>query len=370
MARSLTSDLIRTRWRIQKLLGMLRVEDWRLTESFDDVAYAFYEKFWQKASKNVGAELTPLSYGYWRIGRGDQWTLVNHHHVMLDYYMSLEMVGNKPLIHHLLKHNECPVPRFVEYDINSLGVARDFLKELKGRPGVVKPAGGTSGGKGITTKILQRDRLEKASIHAATFNWSLLLEEEVPGNSYRLLYLDGKLIDAIRRDPPTVTGDGKRTIQELIRAETKERIRDREKFRSLRPLIGDMECVYHLKEQGLSLKSVPAAGRQVAVKTVISDNGRPENHRVRTEVHPSIEQLGSRLATTLGLRLAGLDIIARSLDQPLESSGGVVNEINIPPGLHYHVLVAEDETTPPIGEMILETIFTSLKRSFRSATAL
>src|SRR5688572_32104639 len=49
----------------------------------------------------------------------------------------------------------------------------------------------------------------------------------IAGASYRLLYLEGRLIDAVRRDPPTVTGDGYSTIRRLIAHENRRRLERR-----------------------------------------------------------------------------------------------------------------------------------------------
>ncbi len=354
MSRNFAADLIRVRWRYQKAKSLLRKAAWREKSSFKELRLGFYEKFWRDSARNIGAEIEPLGYGYRRIWKQGRWALVNEGGVRMDCYLVLDMVRNKPLIHNLLEFNRCPVPRFAEYDINNLDVAWQFLQQLQ-RAAVVKPASGTGGGQGITKKVCDRKVLEKASIHAATFDWSLLIEEEVQGHSYRLLFLDGKLIDAVRRDPPTVTGDGRRSIRGLMNDETEARLLDAPRYRALSPLTVDSECLLQLHSQGLNPEHVPAAGRQIVVKTVINQNSRAENHRVLRDVHPSWEELGSSLVASLGIRFAGLDVIARDIGVSTEE-GGVINEINTPPGIHHHLLVAESETNPPIGEMILEAM--------------
>jgi D-alanine-D-alanine ligase-like ATP-grasp enzyme len=252
----------------------------------------------------------------------------------------------------------CRVPEFVESDLTTLGRARQFLQELKG-PAVIKPASGTGGGRGVTTQIIDMDRLKKASFYAAIFDRTLLMEEEVAGHSYRLLYLDGKLMDAVRRDPPTVVGDGKRSIDELMRHESSERLRGCYPYGALSPLTKDLECVFNLQSQGLTPRDTPVAQQRIVVKSVVNQNSRWENHRVLEQVHPSIEEAGSRLVTTLGLRLAGLDIMTSEIGVPLADSGGRVNEVNTTPGLHHHVLVAETGRKLPVGELILDRIFAS-----------
>ena len=43
-----------------------------------------------------------------------------------------------------------------------------------------------------------------------------LLQTYIPGKDYRVLYLDGEILVAYERIPPTITGDGENTIKNLI----------------------------------------------------------------------------------------------------------------------------------------------------------
>ena len=354
--------LILVRRRIGQIKWLSSALERRQKTRFAHLRREFYDQFWKEAAHNIGADIERLGYGYHRITKAGKWTLVNDAKVMLDDSLIMAATENKPLINQFLREIGCPFPRFVEYDLKSLAKAREFLRSLRG-PAVVKPAGGTAGGLGVTSRILDENRLIRASCHASIFQNSLMIEEEIPGHCYRLLYLDGKLIDAIRRDPPAVTGDGRRNLRQLMEDETEQRLRQTHPCRSLIPLSLDLTTLFYLQDQGLTPAYVPKAQERVVVKSIISQNAWNENHVVRNEVHPSIEELGSRLVNALGIRLAGLDLITRAIDVPLEESGGVLNEINIPPGLHYHALVSDPGKKYPIGEKILETILSGPQRS-------
>lgn len=356
MFRGLGKRLIRARFRYEQVCQLLKVREEKQAGDYHRLRNAFYACFWREAAQNIGAEVEDLGYGFLRIWKNGKWTLVNLYRVPLDGPLSLQLAGNKPLMSRFLREYGFLVPRFAEYDLSTLGRAQDFMKELKG-PAVIKPASGTGGGRGVTTKILDTDRLKKASFYAAVFDGTLLIEEEVTGSSYRLLYLDGKLIDAVRRDPPTVAGDGKRCIRELMRHESAARLCGPYPYRALSPLTMDLECVFNLQSQGLTPRQTPATNKRIVVKSVVNQNSRWENHRVLEQVHPSIEQAGSRFVAMLGLRLVGLDFMASEVGVPLEESGGCINEVNTTPGLHHHVLVAETDKRLPVAELILDRIF-------------
>ena len=87
-----------------------------------------------------------------------------------------------------------------------------------GRPCVVKPARRTAAGAGITTGVRTLPRLISALARAGAHCGEVIVEEEVGGDNLRLLYLDGELIDSVRRLPPVVRGDGISSIGAAHRA--------------------------------------------------------------------------------------------------------------------------------------------------------
>lgn len=324
--------------------------------AYGPVSARYYHDFWKKAAQAVGAEIEKISDSdFHRIQKGDRWTFVKRHMVMLDNYLGRLIVDNKYVTQQILAEHGWQAPRNLVFYPFALAPAHRFMDDL-GKSVVVKPKS-LSGGRGITTNIDGHMRLIRASAWASTFAHSLIVEEHVEGDSYRLLFLAGELIDAVRRDPPTVIGDGTRSIRDLMRHENTERLNG-PSATSLIPLTIDLECKYTLQRQGLTLNSVPAMHKPVQVKSVVNQNASRENHPVRSGIHPSFIELGRRFASFLNLKLFGMDIITREIGVSLQESGGVLLELNIPPGLHYHDLVSDESIKAPVGELILEAIFT------------
>ena len=123
------------------------------------------------------------------------------------------------------------------------------------------------------------------------------------------------MIDAIRRDPPRVTGDGRKTIQALVNEENRKRLAGTG-FTALSPLELDRDAMLYLAAQKLSPRAVPTPAETVVVKRAVNQNSAAENHVVRTMVHPATVALCARLVTRLGVRLAGVDIIAHDISAP------------------------------------------------------
>jgi LDH2 family malate/lactate/ureidoglycolate dehydrogenase/D-alanine-D-alanine ligase-like ATP-grasp enzyme len=312
----------------------------------------YYRAFWQTAARETGAECEEAAGGLLKICRANSWTFVSRHEVMADSRLALRIAGDKPLVLRLLEADRYPVPRHMSFDLTTLGQARGFQHRIAGNL-VVKPANG-SAGRGVTTGVDTWQRLRQAAGAAAAFCERLVAEEQVPGDSYRLLYLDGRLVDAVERGCPAVTGDGMRTIRQLMAAETEARLEHRP-MRALSPLTVDLDCQFTLESLGLTTSYVPAAGERIVVKSVANQNSALEQRSVLDRVHPAIARMGARLVSQLGLEFVGLDLMATDIGAPLEEGGGALIEINTTPGLHHHALVAGDAV--PVGALVLERMF-------------
>jgi len=322
---------------------------------FGAIRKSYYRAYWNAVAASYDARIDEIGYNILRISKGEHFTFVRDHEVMLDDHLSLNMMGNKPLTHQLLMEKGHPVPRHLVFTMDTLEQANEFRKKL-GKLVVVKPSGGGAG-RGVTTKIGGAKELKKAARSAAVFHSRLLIEEQIEGASYRLLYLDGRLIDIVRRDAPRVIGDGVNSIQKLISRENTQRLEGRD-VSALSPIVVDIDCKTKLSEQSLRLNDIPDDGRIVIVKDVINQNSAKENHVIpETGVHPSTIAMGREIAVDLGLELIGLDIMSEDISLPLRENGGVINEINTTPGLHHHDLVSERMDRANVAPQILDYIF-------------
>jgi cyanophycin synthetase len=319
------------------------------------VSAQFYREYWLAAARELGADITDLGEELFRITKDTRSTLVQYHHLNIDTYLNFMLVAQKPFIYNFLCENGYKVPRYLEYELSDLEKASSFMNAVKGRC-VVKPRSG-SGGMGITTGVANGHRLKQASIAAmnSTYGQRPMIEEEIAGDSFRLLFLDGSLIHAIKRCRPSVVGDGKSTIRKLIDKENWERLNLRP-IRSLVSLNMDLDCRFYLKDNDLTLDAVPPAGEVVFVKNVANENSSRDNFAVKNKVHPHFHKLGKHFSSVLGIKLIGLDIMSTDISVSLDESGGVINELNIPPGLHYHELIANREGQTNVATQILDHV--------------
>jgi D-alanine-D-alanine ligase-like ATP-grasp enzyme len=322
---------------------------------FTTVRTSFYANMWQRAADDLGATVRRGPGRLTTICLDGMVTYVRNSDIMLDSALVTEALADKAMSFAFLSNKGLAVPEYQEFTLARLDIAREFLTRHSGGV-VVKPACGTGGGRGVTTSITSDTDLTRAARYATSFNPRLLIEPQLSGHSYRLLYLDGKLIDAIRRDPPVVTGDGHSSVRALVQQENTKRLQGA-RASALSPLQVDRDCRIHLHSQGLSPNSRLSAGEVINLKKVVNENGAMQNHNVLAEVHPQIRKMGEALVNDLGVRFAGLDLMAPCLSEPLKDSGGTIGEINVNPGLHHHFLISDPAKQVPVATIVLDHMF-------------
>jgi cyanophycin synthetase len=276
---------------------------------------------------------------------------------MLDDIVTFAL--NKEIGQRLLAEAGLPVPENLVLGQGDDGRVDRFLSVTPDGC-VVKPVEGWSG-RGVTCGVRTRSELRLAARRASGYSAQVLLERMVLGASYRVLLLDGELLDVVLRHPPRVQGDGRSTIAELVSAENRRRVAAAGRAGTAR-LDLDLDLALTLRRAGRTLGSVPADGELVAVKTAVGGNRRDDNERVRAPLHPDVLADCVRAAEVLGVRLAGVDLITTDPTRPLGETGGAINEVNTTPSLLHHVNVTGDDDAPDLAGRILARLLENAER--------
>lgn len=315
--------------------AFLRHKDPRRREAGRHLA-EFYERAWRDAAARRGARYEPLGGGIGEIALDGRRVRVMDNYTPIDDPVTLAVASNKPLTYRMLACQHLAVPRFEVFTLREIGRAAAFL-EGDGTPRecVVKPSCGTGGGRGITTGIRSRWDLARAAAAAAVYGDEILIEEQIGGDNYRLLYLDGVLLDAFVRHPPFVIADGRSTISKLVELANAARLRHSTGL-SQGLLTIDLDMRRTLAKQKLSLHSIAAEGTVVNLKTVINENCGSDNASATHLLCPEIVAAGACAARAVGVRLAGVDILTPDPSIPLAASGGAILEVNTPPNYYFH----------------------------------
>jgi cyanophycin synthetase len=344
------ATLARWLYRLHRL-GTLRPRPDRSAREVERLRGEFCARVWREAAEQLGAEFEDLGCGIFEVRRGGVRTRVRDSWSAIDDPVTLEVAGHKALVYRLLAREGLPIPHHRAFWLRDLDDAAAFLKEA-GRDCVVKPASGTAAGRGVTTGIRRVGQLIRAAA-AAAVHGELLIEDQVAGDNYRLLYLDGVLLDAVVRRPPAVTGDGVSTVRQLLEEANATRLAHGA-GRSQVLLTPDLDMAHTLARHGLTPGSVPPAGAIVTLKTVINQNFGPDNATATDRLCDSVVEAGARAARAVGVRLAGVDLITPDPSRPLAEAGGVVLEVNTTPGFHHHY--HKSDGSFPVAVRVLEEL--------------
>jgi len=321
---------------------------------------AEYRAMWARVASSTGRRFTALGDDLWQIDAGDARALIRNDELQFDDPVTRTFVVRKPLVHALLAGAGLPVPEHEAFTLADLSPAQRFADRHPGGS-VVKPASGYAG-RGVTTHVRDGREVRAAAVRAAIVGRELMIEPMIPGASYRLLVLEGRVIDAVRRTGPRVIGDGRTPIQGLIDAENERRARA---GRRQAPIEPDRDLWFTLASQGLTVASTPAVGRVVVLKSTDARSGQFRNVRtVYTDpaldvLCDSIRRDAETAAAIVGCDFLGVDVITLDPSIPLRHSGGVINEVNTGPALHHHYDPAV-EPFPRVAPIVLETL---LRRS-------
>ena len=192
-------------WRLlqlERLLARLR-KVWDIRRHSSKQVYvqdrvAEYRDMWRAVAEYIGASFALLTDDLWEMRLNGKKTRILNYKLQFDDPVTLETVGNKPLVYRLLSEKGLRVPEHEVFRLDELDRAESFLRRHP-KGCVVKPANGTSSGVGVTTHILTRHEVRKAAVLASLYGSELLIEPMIPGESYRLLVLDREVIHAVHR---------------------------------------------------------------------------------------------------------------------------------------------------------------------------
>jgi len=263
-----------------------------------------------------------------------------------------EIAQDKQLTKMVLKAAGIPVP--AGCTAGSPDDAWAAAQEI-GLPVTVKPGDGNQG-KGVAVNLTDKEQIEAAYAAAAQRSSIVMVEENVRGKDYRLLVVGDRLIAAARRMPAHVVGDGVHTVAELVAEENANPRRgDNHAFPLSKIPLDDISLAV-LAGQGLSSGAVPPRGAVVLVRSNANLSTGGTAVDVTDTVHPVNASFAVGAAKSIGLDIAGIDMVTDDISIPLDEQGGKVIEVNAAPGLRMHVAPSEGQGRP-VGEAIVDMLF-------------
>ena len=250
----------------------------------------------------------------------------------------------------LLAQLGLPVARQIPVSTKDEAVA---AAQRIGYPVVVKPAAGGKG-MGVSIGLRNADQVRAVFDTARRSRQRVIVEQQIEGDDHRMLVVDGEVIAVARRIPGGVTGDGKRSVEQLVAEVNRDPRRGVGFTKLLVRLELDAQADTMLGERGYNRNSVPAPGEVVYLRRTanLSTGGTPVD--VSDAVHPDNRRMAVRAARVAGLDVVGVDFITPDIGRSYREIGGAICEVNQSPGLGPHLAVdgKPRDVTGPIIDML------------------
>ncbi len=236
-----------------------------------------------------------------------------------------------------------PIPKWQTIDNKSQ--IEDIWSEYN-KPVVIKPTGLT-GGNGVVVGIDTIEEAKKAYEFALKAvnekqreEWQkkIMIQEQVAGEDYRLLVIDGKLEIVTKRIPAFVIGDGKKTIEELIKDTNNDPKRDiTSPTHTLKPIVVDEPLHDFLQQQGLTLESIPKQNEKIQVRKVASMSQGGITEDFTDKVSEEIKYIVESIAASIHAFTLGVDVLCKDISKPLTVDNGAVLEVNTMPEAYLNL---------------------------------
>lgn len=255
--------------------------------------------------------------------------------------IAVDIASDKALTNQLLASAGLPVPRSETVDD-----AEDAVRAADriGFPVVVKPLDGNHG-RGVCLDLRSADDVRKAFpvALAQSRGGDVVVETYVHGADHRVLVIGGRMVAVAERVPAGVSGDGEHTITELVEIENTDPRRGFGHEKVLTRITVDQAAMGLVAQQGWSMDQIPPAGTriQLALTGNMSTGGTAIDRTL--DAHPDNVEIAETAARTVGLDIAGIDLIVPDISVPVREQGGAIVEVNAAPGFRMHTNPTEGE---------------------------
>jgi cyanophycin synthetase len=265
--------------------------------------------------------------------------------------VSNDLAANKDFSRRILGRIGLPIPRY-----ERVYRSRDALKAARqiGFPVVVKPNQGNMG-QAVSVGMRTSGEVSAAYKRAREIDRSILVEELIDGDDFRVLVIDGQFCAASKRTPGHVVGDGVSSIEELVVKLNADPRRGSGPRSPWTRLEFDDQADRLLADLDMTRSSVPLEGETVYLRRNANTSDGGTAMDVTDSVHPENREIAVRAARAIGLDIAGVDFLTKDISRSMWRTGGVICEINSRPGLRKHMWPADGparDIMTPIVDML------------------
>ncbi|MBK4781392.1 glutamate--cysteine ligase [Enterococcus faecium] len=255
-----------------------------------------------------------------------------------DSYIVPLIMENKTVTKKVLKEAGFRVPGGAEF--SSMEEAVKAYPRFAEQAFVIKPKS-TNYGLGITIfkEGASLEDYQAGLAIAFREDSSVLVEEFMPGTEYRFFVINGEVQAIMLRVPANVIGDGVRTVKELVEEKNSDPLRGTNHRAPLELIqLGELEQLM-LKEQGLTIESVPQANQIVYLRENSNISTGGDSIDMTDEFSEAYKKIAVSAVEALGAKISGIDLIIpdKEIDPTTDKKAYGIIEANFNPAMHMHV---------------------------------
>ena len=248
----------------------------------------------------------------------------------------VQLAKSKVDTNRLLKMSGIPVAE--QARVRTIDDALRFAEKV-GYPVVLKPEAEEQG-RGVFANIVDENELKECFEHLSQSRYrSILIEQHVPGDVYRINTIDDEVVRVVKRIPAKVVGDGRSTIEELLTAFNNQPIRN-DPNSSMVKLKLDDDVVRTISKLSLQAKSIPKKEDVVYLTSTSSVSRGGHAIDFYEDFHLENRMLCEKISRIMRLNITGIDVLAVDASQTWRNGNFVVCEVNSQPQLgvsHMHI---------------------------------
>ena len=236
--------------------------------------------------------------------------------------------------------------------IDDFDEAVDLMRSVG--PVVVKPVDGNIG-RGVTVGVNDVEHLRAAWTHAFSETRSgVLLEQQFEGEEFRISVVDGIACAVTKRVPPQITGDGVRTVRDLINEQNDER--HEHLVLHSKPLDLAGYRLRRLLDAGLTPLSVLPDGETYIIDHMGSVGSGAHPVHCIEDIDPSYLRSAERAARAFhDLDIVGIDMLCADTSEPARADNHIIIEVNSKPEISTHAAATSPRAPRSFPARIVES---------------
>ena len=248
-------------------------------------------------------------------------------------FVALENSKNSFLATLMLRDAGIPVP--ITFKTTSFDEAFDFYENL-GKPVVVKSLVNKKD-RPVYPALNDPSSIKRAFDLCTKRYPEVLLQEQIPGYTFRLLVINKKFVAATKLEKAEVIGNGHDNIANLTEKLNASQNRKPGDKGALTTIEMGEEVISTLQFYGFQPQTIPDEGLRIILSHHSSPSSGAESTDVTGVVHPINRFIAERAASISGLDVAGINMVCPDISRPITNGQGAVINVMAGPDFRMHI---------------------------------